>query len=126
MGLLMVPQLKSSLCVTCLELTIHGCVEVVVSLERLLIVFHSLRVVCVRSVDITNYSHLFFFYSVIMLTSLVSASLFISPNRLLEFCFWYASCRLCDSSYRAGVYCSLHLLGICFLEITHINSMNLT
>ena len=36
-----------------------------------MIVFHSFRLLCVRSVDVMTYSHLLFFSSIILLTSLV-------------------------------------------------------
>ena len=63
--------------------------EVLGSLERFLIVFHALRLLCVRSVDVMMSSHLF--SSVILSTSLVPASMVVSPNGLIEYCFLYAS-----------------------------------
>ena len=55
-----------------------------------MIVFHSLRLLCVRSVDVMTASHLLFFSFIILSTSLVSASMVVLPNGLLEYCFLYA------------------------------------
>ena len=48
-----------------------------------MIVFHSLRLLCVRSVDVMTSSHLLFF------SSIVPASMVVLPNGLLEYCFLY-------------------------------------
>ena len=72
--------LMSSWCATSLELTRHGGVEMVKSLERFLIVCNALRLSCVRSVDVTTYSHLFFFSSVILSTILVPVSMIVLLN----------------------------------------------
>ena len=47
-----------------------------------MIVLHSLRLLCVRSVDVMTYSHLLFFSSIIPSTSLVLASMVLLPNGL--------------------------------------------
>ena len=53
--------------------------EVMGSLERFLIVAHTLRVLCVRSVDVMT--------SIILSSSLVPASMIVS-NGLVEYCFF--------------------------------------
>ena len=59
--------------------------EVVGLLERFLNeVFHSFRLLCVRSVDVMASSHLLFFCSIILSTDLVPASTVVLPNGLLE------------------------------------------
>ena len=55
----MVPwSLMSSWCATWLELTRHGGVELVGLLEWFLIVFHALRLLFVRTVDVMTFSHM--------------------------------------------------------------------
>ena len=76
-GMMLWP-LMNRWCLTWLELTRHGGVEVVGSLERFLIVFRALRLLCVRS------SHLFLFSSVILSTSLVPPFMVVLSNGLLE------------------------------------------
>ena len=90
-----------------------------------MIVFHSLRLFCVKSVKVMTSSHLLFFSFIILSTSLVPASMVVLPNGLLEFCFLYALYRLCYFSDGPGMYCSLHHLGGCFLYVTRIISVNL-
>ena len=51
--------LLSSWCETRLELIRHGGVEMVGSLERLLIVFHALLLLCGTSVNVMTSSYLF-------------------------------------------------------------------
>ena len=97
----------------------------VVSLERFLIVCQALRLLCVRSVNVMTSSNLFFFSSDILSTSPVTASMVALPNVLIGYCFLYVSYRLCDSADRPGMYYSQHPIGICFLDVTRINYMNL-
>ena len=54
-----------------------------------MIVFHSLRLLCVRSVDVINSSHLLSFSSIFLSTSLVPAYMAVLPNGLLEYCILY-------------------------------------
>ena len=58
-------------------------VEVLGSLERFLMVFHALRLPSVRSVDVMT-------SSITLSPSLVLATMVVSPNGLLEYCFLYA------------------------------------
>ena len=90
-----------------------------------MIVFHFLRLLYVRSVDVMTFSHRLFFSSIILSADLVPASMVVLPNGLLEYCFLYALERLCYSSDGPGMYCSFHPLGGCFLYVTRIISMNL-
>ena len=55
-----------------------------------MIVFHFLILLCVRSGDVMTSSHLLFFSSIILSTSLVPPSVVVFPNVLLEYCFLYA------------------------------------
>ena len=55
-----------------------------------MIVFHSLQLLCVRSVDVMTSSHLLFFSSINLSTSLIPASMVVLPNGLLEYCLLYA------------------------------------
>ena len=55
-----------------------------------MIVFHSLRLLCVRSVDVMTSSHLLFFSSIILSSSLVPAFMVVLPNELIEYCVLYA------------------------------------
>ena len=71
-----------------------------------MIILHSMRLLCVRSVDVMTSSHLLFFSSTIRSTSLVPASMVVLPNRLLEYRFLYVLWRLCYSTYGPGMYCS--------------------
>ena len=86
-----------------------------------MIVFHSLRLLCVRSVDVFTSSPFLFFSPIFLSTSLVPASMVVLPNGLLEYCFLYALWRLCYSSDGPGMYCYLHPLGGCFLYVTRIH-----
>ena len=52
-----------------------------------MIVFHSLRLLYVRSVDVMTSSHLLFFSSIILSTSIIPASMVVLPNGLLEYFF---------------------------------------
>ena len=54
-----------------------------------MIVF-SLRLLCIRSVDVMTSFPLLFFSSIILSTSLVPPSMVVLPNGLLEYCFLYA------------------------------------
>ena len=87
-----------------------------------MIVLDSLRLLCVRSVDVMTSSHRLFFSSIILSTSLVPPSVVVLPNGLIEYCFFLLY-RDCYSSDGPGMYCSLHALGICFLDVTHIKYM---
>ena len=49
---------------------------------KILNMFHDFRLLCVRSVDVMTSSHLFFFSVVILSTSLVPASMVVSPCML--------------------------------------------
>ena len=53
-----------------------------------MIVFHSLRLLCVRSVDVMTSSHLLFFSSIILSTSLVPGC--VAKWIAIEYCFLYA------------------------------------
>ena len=95
--------LTSRWCATWLELTRHGGVGEVGSLDSFLIVCHALRLLWVRSIDVMTSSHLFFFSSFIMSINLFPVSRVPSAKGFLEYCFLYASYRLCDSSVRPGM-----------------------
>ena len=71
-----------------------------------MIVFHSLRLLCVRSVDVMTSSHLLFFSSIILSTSLVPYC--VARWIAIEYCFLYALYGLCYSSDGPEMYCSLH------------------
>ena len=53
-----------------------------------MIVFHSLRLLYVRSIDVMTSSHLLFFSSIIMSTSLVLGC--VAKLIAIEYCFLYA------------------------------------
>ena len=55
-----------------------------------MIVFHSLRLLCVRSVDVITSSHLLLFSFIFLSTSIVPASMVVLPDGLLEYCVVYA------------------------------------
>ena len=90
--------LTSRWCSTWLELTRHGGFGEVGSLDSFLIVCHAFR-----SIDVMTSSHLFFFSSFIVSINLFPVSRVPSAKGLFEYCFLYASYRLCDSSVRPGM-----------------------
>ena len=52
-----------------------------------MIVLYSLLLLCVRLGDVMTSSHLLFFSSISLSTSLVPASMVVVPNGLIEYCF---------------------------------------
>ena len=94
------------------------------SLERCLIIFHVLRLLWVRLVDVMISSHLFFFYSFMLFISALPVSMVPLSKELLAYCFLYSSYRLFDSSDRPGIWFVLHPRGIYLLEATRTSSTN--
>ena len=54
-----------------------------------MIFFYSLRLLCVRSVDVMTSSHLLFFSFIFLSAILFPASMVVLPNGLFEYCFLY-------------------------------------
>ena len=101
---------------TWMEFIRHGGVEVVRYFERFLVVFHAFRLLCVRSVFVMTSS----------LPSFSKPALFQSLWLCCQMdCLNTVSCILYRNfTHKPGLHCSLHPLGIWFLDVTHINSMN--
>ena len=55
-----------------------------------MIVFYSLQLLCVRSVDVMTSFHLLLLYLIFLSTTIVPASMVVLPNELLECGFLYA------------------------------------
>ena len=68
-----------------------------------LMVCHTLQLLCVRSVEVMSSSHFSFVYFVIMSVSLSPVCMVSLSNGFPEYCFWYASYKLFDSSMKPGM-----------------------
>ena len=73
------------------------------SLDSFLIVYHALRLLCVRSVEFMTSSKLFLLSSFILSINVFPVSMVVSPKGSIEYCFLYASYRLFYSSVRPGM-----------------------
>ena len=87
-----------------------------------MIVFHSLRRLCVRSVDVMT-SHLLFFSSIILSTSLVPASMVVLPNDCLNTvsCMLYRNSVIPPMDQGCTVLCILSVDAFCMSHaLSHI------
>ena len=84
---------------TWLGLTRHGGFGEVGSLDSFLIICHALRLLWVRSIDVMTSSS----FLLSLCQSTFPVSRVPSAKGLLEYCFLYASYRLCNSSVRPGM-----------------------
>ena len=106
----------SNWCATWVAFTRHGGFGVVGCLDSFLIIYHAIRLLRVKSVEVMTSSQLFLFSSLILTINVFPVSMVVSLKGSIVYCFLYASYRLFNSSGRPGMWFDLHPLGMCFLN----------